>query len=211
MSEASLWLMRRKSSRVQVPKRSLFRNYPQPEKSVLIYIAPSPCANGGTVAGTVYQALADRLLAKKSRARWLRSDVSLSARYSHSARRELVRSSQHRLGIDWRRHDRRSLATFVRAFSARIGRSPSTVSREPPSDIAPWVATDAPAIAHLRAHERARLAKPGNVASSGWLRRSEQARLDECCSAERISLHLPALPQTARPECLPGNDLPGSV
>ena len=86
--------------------------------------------------------------------------------------------------------DLRSQGMSIRAIAVRIGRSPSTVSRELSRNIAPWDATYEPVIAYLRAHERARRPKPGKVASSRWLQRFVQARLDECWSPEQISLHL---------------------
>ena len=78
----------------------------------------------------------------------------------------------------------------IRLIAARLGRSPSTVSRELSRNTAPWDRTYEPVIAHLRVHERARRPKPGKVVSNQWLQRFVQVKLDELWSPEQMSLHL---------------------
>jgi len=86
--------------------------------------------------------------------------------------------------------DLRAQGASIRRIAERIGRSPSTVSRELSRNMAPWGPSYEPVIAHLRAHERARRPKPGKVESNQWLRRFVQGKLDELWSPEQISLHL---------------------
>lgn len=84
-------------------------------------------------------------------------------------------------------HDR---GASVREIARRIGRSPSTVSRELRRNVRDWDDGYEPALAHLRARERARRPKLGKIERSPWLTKVLQAKLAEHWSPEQIHLHL---------------------
>ena len=84
-------------------------------------------------------------------------------------------------------HDR---GASVRDIARRIGRSPSTVSRELRRNVRDWDEAYEPVLAHLRARERARRPKLGKIERSPWLTKVLQAKLAEHWSPEQIHLHL---------------------
>jgi IS30 family transposase len=86
----------------------------------------------------------------------------------------------------------RDRGASVRDIARRIGRSPSTVSRELRRNCRDWDDSYEPVLAHLRAHERAKRPKPGKIASSPWLAKTIQAKLAQHWSPEQIHLHLRA-------------------
>jgi transposase, IS30 family len=78
----------------------------------------------------------------------------------------------------------------VREIAARLGRSPSTISRERRRNTRAWDPGYEPVVAHLRAHERARRPKAGKLESTPWLQVLIQKRLAQRWSPEQIHLHL---------------------
>ena len=86
----------------------------------------------------------------------------------------------------------RDRGASVRDIARRIGRSPSTVSRELRRNCRDWDDGYEPVLAHLRAHERAKRPKLGKIASSPWLAKTIQAKLAQHWSPEQIHLHLRA-------------------
>lgn len=78
----------------------------------------------------------------------------------------------------------------IREVARRVGRSPSTVSRELARNVRVWDDDYDPVMAHLRAHERARRPKAGKIEQSTWLRSFIQDRLNRRWSPEQIHLHL---------------------
>ena len=126
--------------------------------------------------------------------------IGVSRSTGHRWRAEMggviARSSQTVSGRYLSMHERQRIADLktqglsIRSIAARIGRSPSTVSRELSRNTAIWDASYEPVVAHLRAHERARRPKQGKVAASPWLRKFVQGKLDDHWSPEQISLHL---------------------
>ena len=155
--------------------------------------------------------------------------IGVSRSTGHRWRAEMggviARSSQTVSGRYLSMHERQRIADLktqglsIRSIAARIGRSPSTVSRELSRNTAIWDASYEPVVAHLRAHERARRPKQGKVAASPWLRKFVQGKLDDHWSPEQISLHLRQhfpgrLDRNACPETIyqalyrPGDGLP---
>lgn len=57
----------------------------------------------------------------------------------------------------------------IREVARRVGRSPSTVSRELAPNARVWDDGYDPALAHLRAHEPTRRPKAGKIEQSLWL------------------------------------------
>lgn len=84
-------------------------------------------------------------------------------------------------------HDR---GASVREIASRIGRSPSTVSRELRRNARDWDDGYEPVLAHLRARERAKRPKPGKIEASAWLTKAIQAKLEQHWSPEQIHLFL---------------------
>lgn len=84
-------------------------------------------------------------------------------------------------------HDR---GAGVREIARRVGRSPSTVSRELRRNVESWDADYEPVLAHLRAHERAKRPRPGKIEQSKWLTAFIQGKLEQHWSPEQIHLHL---------------------
>jgi transposase len=107
--------------------------------------------------------------------------------------------------------DLRSQGMSIRAIAARIGRSPSTVSRELSRNIAPGTQPMSPSLLICVLMREPVARNPERSHPAGGSRDSSRpdwmsagARADQPAPA-------PAFPRAARPQCVPGNELPGSV
>ena len=80
----------------------------------------------------------------------------------------------------------------VRAVAARMGRSPSTVSRELARNASPRTGGYQPELAHRLAWERQRRPKPSKLSRSPVLRQQVQQMLDKRYSPEQVSGRLKA-------------------
>ena len=96
----------------------------------------------------------------------------------------------------------------IREIARRVGRSPSTVSRELARNARVWDDGYDPVMAHLRAHERARSPKAEKIEQSPWLRSFIQDRLNRRWSPEQIHPHLAPPPwRGSGPPGVGGDDL----
>jgi IS30 family transposase len=137
-------------------------------------------------AGTV-QACRQVGIGRKTGYRW---------RAEQGGIRPPVRPAATRSGRYLSRFERQRIATLathglsVREIARRIGRAPSTVSRELRGNLVDGQAVYDADLAHALAIERTRRPKPAKLVSDPWLREFVQDKLGQEWSPEQICGHL---------------------